>query len=84
MAHTGCGIVKAGKAQSDIIPELQTVSVELFDAVQAILDQRAKKREEECQIAYTTKGKAMLSGNIYCAHLGGRLTTMRYQDRYQP
>ena len=78
-----CGIIKAGEAQSDIIPELQTVSVELFDAVQAILDQRAKKNDEKRQIAYTTKGKAMLSGNIYCAHCGGRLTTIRYQDRYQ-
>lgn len=29
-----------------------------------------------------TKGKAMLSGNIFCAHCGGRLTTIRYRDHY--
>ena len=78
-----CGIVKSGKAQSDIIPDLQTISTELFDAVQSILDQRQKKNEEKRQIAYTTKGKAMLSGNIYCAHCGSRLITIRYQDRYK-
>ena len=49
---------------------------------QEILEERAVKNRDKGQIAMSTKDKGMLSGNIYCAHCGGRLTTIRYKDKY--
>ena len=37
---------------------------------------------KERTIPLHAKGKTLLSGNIFCAHCGGRLTVSRYQDRY--
>ena len=47
------------------------------------MEQRHRKDEEKHQIAMNTKGKAMLSGNVFCAHCGHRLTTICYKDRYE-
>lgn len=33
-------------------------------------------------IAMKTKGGAMLSGNIFCAHCGGRITMIHHKDHY--
>lgn len=47
-----------------------------------ILGQRQNRNEDKRHIALQTKGRAMLSGNIFCAHCGGRLITIRYRDSY--
>ena len=77
------GYLVSGDAVSPYIPELHIIDQEEFDAVQFILNQRSRKDEEKRQIAMNTKGKAMLSGNIFCAHCGHRLTTICYQDKYE-
>ena len=48
-----------------------------------ILEQRNQKNADKRHIALQTKGQAMLSGNLFCAHCGGRLTTIRYRDSYK-
>ncbi len=55
---------------------------ELFEQAQYILDQRAKKNDDDRQIAMTTKSQALLSGIMFCAHCGGRLTSNVYRDTY--
>jgi site-specific DNA recombinase len=45
------------------------------------LNQRAEVDSEKRNIAYSTKGQALLSGNVYCAHCGGKMTTIRYRDK---
>ena len=77
------GYLVSGDAVSPYIPELHIIDNEEFEAVQFILNQRSRKDEEKRQIAMNTKGKAMLSGNIFCAHCGHRLTTICYRDKYE-
>ena len=71
-----CGYIVSGEAVSPHMRELQIVDKELFEQAQYILDQRAKKNDDERRIAMTTKSQTMLSGIMFCAHCGGRLTSM--------
>lgn len=77
------GYLVSGDAVSPYIPELHIIDNEEYESVQFILNQRSRKDEEKRQIAMSTKGKAMLSGNVFCAHCGHRLTTICYKDRYE-
>lgn len=77
-----CGYIVSGAATSQALQELKIIEQETFDKAQHILNQRAEKDANKRKIAFTTKGKALLSGNVYCAHCGGRLTTIRYRDSY--
>ena len=76
-----CGVLPNGKT-SEALQQLKIRSEETYQQLLYILDQRNAKNEEKRHIALQTKGQAMLSGNIYCAHCGGRLTTIRYRDSY--
>ena len=78
-----CGYLVSGEVVSPHMKELQIVDKELFEQAQFILDQRAKKNDEDRQIAMTTKSQTMLSGIMYCAHCGGRLTSNVYHDTYE-
>lgn len=75
-----CGYI--GEETSDALQKLKIIAMDEFEQAQYILDQRAEKDTEKRQIALRTQGEAMLSGNVFCAHCGGRLTTIRYKDRY--
>ena len=77
-----CGYLTAGDITSPQLMNLKIIEQEDFDRVQEILEQRVSKNREKSNIALSTKGKGMLSGNIFCAHCGGRMTTMRYRDKY--
>lgn len=76
-----CGVLPDGRT-SEALQKLKIRSQETYQQLLYILDQRNAKNEEKRHIALQTKGQAMLSGNIYCAHCGGRLTTIRYRDSY--
>lgn len=77
-----CGYIVSGEAISPHMQELQIVSKELFEQAQYILDQRAEKNDDKRQLAMTTKSKTLLSGIMFCAHCGGRLTSNLYHDTY--
>ena len=47
-----------------------------------MLEQRKAKDEDKRRIARMAKGQAMLSGNIFCAHCGGRISTTHHLDHY--
>lgn len=55
-----------------MIPELQIISPELFEAAQNIRTNRSQ--EVERVVPRQTVGKALLSGNVYCGHCGARLS----------
>lgn len=76
------GIFEKGGVESERIPELQAVSDTVFFGVMKILEQRSRKNESKRTIAMTNKGRALLSGNIFCAHCGCRLATSRYKEHY--
>ena len=77
-----CGYVISGGNSSPFISRLKIIDENLFDSVQNIVYQRMVKNSRRRTIPLNTKGKTLLSGNIFCAHCGGRLIVTRYQDRY--
>ncbi len=76
-----CGRLEDGST-SPQLEALRLRSDDTYDQILYILEQRQNKNEEKRHIALQTKGQAMLSGNVFCAHCGGRLTTIRYRDSY--
>ncbi len=73
--------VRGGKI-SQVIPELKIIEDYLFEEAQKILFARSGKRDEKMSIAFTTRGAALLSGNIYCGHCGRRMYAVSYLDTY--
>lgn len=61
------GYLVSGRATSPLMKELQIVDENVFDSVQNIIHQRIAKNAERT-IPLNTKGKTLLSGNIFCAH----------------
>ena len=76
------GFLSKGGVKSERLEDLQIVPDKVFFQVQNILEQRNVKNDEKRQIALTNRGKALLSGNIYCGHCGSRLATSRGFIRY--
>ncbi len=74
-----CGRLPDGST-SEALQALRIRSDETYDQILNILGQRGNANEEKRHIAMNTKGKAMLSGNIFCASCGGRLSTIHYKD----
>lgn len=77
-----CGYLISGGIVSEKIPELVIWDENEFDLVNDILNQRSIKYEEKQNIARTTKGQTLLSGNIYCGHCGCHLNAAKGVDQY--
>ena len=77
-----CGYYVAGETTSPKLEHLAFIDENVFDSVQHILKQRSAKNEEKQHIARTTKGRTLLSGNIYCAHCGGHLISSGAKEKY--
>ena len=75
-----CGYLKNGNAKSERIGAFQIIDDATFEKAQMILSQRAQKDDEKRTIAMTNKGKALLSGNVFCAHCGCHLATTSYKS----
>lgn len=78
--YTGYYVTK--KTRSQHLPELQVISIELFNKVVEILHDRARKNEEKRKVALRTKSNALLSGNVYCGHCSTRLAAIKWQNSY--
>ena len=76
-----CGYMVSGETVSPQLKDLQIIDERLFQQAQFILDEREKKNDENRKIAYQTKSSALLSGIMYCAHCGGKLTAISHTDR---
>ena len=72
----GCGI------QSNIIPELQIITNDIFDRAQEILMERSANYSEQRRIPLITTGKTLLSGNLFCGHCGARLVVTTNNKKY--
>lgn len=62
------GIIRRGTSKSAIIPSLQIITPEIFQMAQKITEMRKQN-----QIPQKVVGQALLSGNLYCGHCGGRM-----------
>ena len=76
-----CGYLVAGEMISPQMEQLRIIEWDEFERAQVILQQRHEVDDEKRHISMRVKGQAMLSGNLFCSHCGGRITTSRYQDR---
>ena len=80
--RTYCGYYISGDIVSPHMPHLQIVDEEIFEQVQKILGERSVTNEKKTQIARNTKGKTLLSGNIYCTHCGSHMIATSYVDSH--
>lgn len=78
---TYTGVLRCGEARSELIPELQIISQQQFEAAQHIRECRSAQAAEEAEqhVPLNTRGTSLLSGNAYCGHCGAKLalTTSR-------
>ncbi len=79
--RSNCGYIISGGVMSEKIPELAIWDENEFELVNKILDQRSIKYEEKQNFARMTKGKTLLSGNIYCGHCGCHLNAANSVDK---
>lgn len=70
---TYTGVLRSGESRSEVLPHLQIIEPELFVASCRIATQRSDPSKDP-RSPRGTKGKSLLSGNIYCGHCGSRLT----------
>lgn len=68
------GVLRSGESKSAVFEHLQIVDEDTFERAQRLVNQRSKKNVDERSVPLNTKGKSLLSGNIFCGHCGGRLT----------
>lgn len=64
------GILRSGETRSEIFPELQIVPLDLYERAQELMEARTMHHNE---VPFNSKGKALLSGMVYCAHCGSKL-----------
>ncbi|MEY8326342.1 recombinase family protein [Lachnospiraceae bacterium 54-11] len=76
-----CGRMEDGTT-SEQLQALKIRGEDTYGQLKEILEQRNGRNEEKRHIAIQTKARAMLSGNVFCAHCGGRLVIIQYRDRY--
>ncbi len=71
---TYTGVLRSGDSRSQVLPHLQIIPPELFEAAQAIRTTRANSAEQERRIPLNTRGNSLLAGNVFCGHCGSRLS----------
>ena len=65
------GILTNGEAHSEYLPDLQIVDADTYARAQELMKARTRPHDS---IPLNLKGKALLSGKVFCAHCGNRLT----------
>ena len=78
-----CGYIQTKDVCSPFIESIKIVDEDIFNMAQEILQQRAKKNDKKRNIALNTKSEALLSGNIFCGHCGGRMGGTTYHEEYK-
>ncbi|MGM9606343.1 MAG: recombinase family protein [Oscillospiraceae bacterium] len=71
---TYTGVLRSGESRSQVLPHLQIIEPELFEAAQSIRTARANSAEQERRVPLNTRGQSLLAGNVFCGHCGARLT----------
>lgn len=78
------GILRSGETRSEIFPHLQIIELETFQRANSIVGQRSATYQEQRNVPKKTVGNALLSGNIYCGHCGGRIFASTSQKSHHP
>lgn len=67
------GILRSGESRSKVQEHLRIIDDKTFAAVQEMLAARSRKHEALRSKPLNTRGRSLLSGNIFCGHCGARL-----------
>ena len=70
---TYAGVLRSGETYSEVFPDLQIISMERYEQAQSLMAQRTNEYNAHRTAPRYTTGQALLSGNIFCGHCGGRL-----------
>lgn len=76
------GMTNKGET-SEALQGLKMISEDEAERIDYILEQRGKTYDEKRRISRMVKGEALLSGNIFCAHCGGRIGVRHHKDIYK-
>ncbi len=76
------GIFERGGKQSPVNESIRIITEKEYDEAQRIIFQRTKEMARKSSIAYTTRGKALLGGNIFCKHCGSKMYGILYTDAF--
>lgn len=79
---TYTGVLRCGESRSEVLPQLQIIESELYEAAQHIRVSRSKEYEATRTVPRNIAGNSLLSGNIFCGHCGARLTLTTNGKRY--
>ena len=71
---TYTGVLRCGDSRSQVLPHLQIITPELFEAAQHIRTSRSNAAEQERRVPLNTRGQSLLAGNVFCGHCGSRLS----------
>lgn len=71
---TYIGILRSGESRSQVLPQLQIIDEQTFQAAQQITNQRSGKYEGIRHIPLNIRGTSLLAGNVFCGHCGARLS----------
>ena len=71
---TYIGILRSGESRSQVLPQLQIIDEQLFQAAQEITHQRSGQYESVRHIPLNVRGTSLLAGNVFCGHCGARLS----------
>ena len=80
---TYTGVLRSGESRSEVLPHLQIISPEQYEAAQNIRRQRSNDYEANRTVPLNTRGNSLLAGNIFCGHCGARLL-LTTNGRYYP
>lgn len=78
--HIYTGHYVRGGKKSTLLENLKIIDESLFEEAQKILEARNAINAKKSSLAYTTRGAALLGGNIFCAHCGCKMHAVSYQD----
>ena len=67
------GVLRSGKSRSEPLERLKIVEDRDFQTVQDMLAARSRATEKIRSKPLNTRGKSLLSGNVFCGHCGARL-----------
>ena len=70
---TYTGVLRSGESRSEVLPHLQIIPPELYQAAQRIRTRRANDSEQKQTVPRRSMGTSLLSGNVFCGHCGSRL-----------
>ena len=71
---TYIGILRSGESRSQVLPHLQIIDEQVFQAAQEITKQRSGKYEDTRHIPLNISGTSLRAGNVFCGHCGARLS----------